>query len=249
MKRLKKTDDGEYLIPVKIQMDNEKLKAWTLNWLPILTKMSLKNGAHISRLQKETPEGSIINHYNSPQSLPFEIDSKNSMIVILPLLINNEGFVKSQWFLIPTPIKAIKSLKLNDFDLNWGKIENASATYAKLSVSLLANDDKPIISLTSSKFNKLRSSYIGPTFPDGPEAMKPTEEEKIPSEQMFCPFTFFRTGIHFLPLAERDTNFHNPGYDESYTLQGNLGYTFKMKISLQDLQKIKKIAGRIDWIQ
>jgi hypothetical protein len=171
------------------------------------------------------------------------------MIVILPLLINNEGFVKSQWFLIPTPIKAIKSLDLKDFEAAGGAMRFASATHAKLSVSLLANDDKPIASLMSSKFDKLRSSNIGPTFPDLPESMKPVEEEKISPEQMFCPFTFFRTGIHFLPLAERDTNFHNPGYDESYTLQGNLGYTFKIKISLQDLQKIKKIAGRIDWIQ
>jgi len=228
---LDKTNDGKYIIPVYLAYNQEKLKIWTQNWLPVFAKMSINNGTTISNLQKTGPnsvgEFGLI-EINSPEQLPYNIDERQNLIVILPISITPSGGIKSQWFLIPCKRSDVAAVKLeNDYGY---AIELCKL---KLELSIKAKNGDDIFISESTRFGNLDSSSSRPLARLNPLISEVTGIA-----------AHFRKGLIFPPLISRQ--YYGSG-NTYYFLPGKYGCIFEAEIANDDLPKIDKMTANISW--
>ena len=227
---LDKTKDGKYIIPVILAYDQEKLKIWTENWLPVFEKMAIKTGTYVSTLNKTNFRGEfVITEGNAREEPKFELEGTQNMIIILPISVTLSG-TKNRWFLIPCKKSDVSAVK-------WGSDESRASNLCKLNLelSIKSKSGDDIFVSESTLFGNLEAKGY----------YRPLARSNNNLDNATGIVAFFGKGLNFPPLIS--CHYYGSA-SKSYHLPEKYGCIFEAKIPNDDLPKIDKMTANISWV-
>jgi hypothetical protein len=230
---LDKTKDGKYTIPVVLAYDQEKLKIWTENWLPVFEKMAINNGTTISNLQKTGPnslgEFGLVEG-NAREKPKFRLEGTQNMIIILPISVTLSS-TKNRWFLIPCKKSDVIAVK-------WQGNTSYAADLCKLKLqlSIKSKSGDDIFVAESMRFGNMDSKE---------KTNRPLARSNPNISQVTGIAGCFSEGLIFPPLISKQYYYSG---NTSYYLPERYGCIFEAEIANDDLPKIDKMTANISWV-
>jgi len=240
-RQLNKTENEEFLIPVRLAIDPEKLKIWTKTWIPILEKLCVKNESGQSKLLTHGENGAP--HFEDnplrDTALVLKLNKKQSMSLLVPQHISASNEIRWRLFLVPCDITKLDQIRCSQSE---NGLSIQSSLNAKVSLQIKDKNDDDIYISESRLFGPIGSShYQEPIVGDFKNGLNIDYQTHLATH--FMPDSSF---LEF-PVIPGSANYAQYQQTKKYFKPNTFGCIFKAKISTDDLAKVEKISANIAW--
>ena len=240
--QLNKTETDEFLIPVKLVIDPEKLKIWTKTWIPIFEKLSIKSESAQSQLRRIEDPLPYFEHGNDLRdaALLIKLNKKQFILLLVPQSISKSYDIRWTLFVVPCDITKLDQIKCRQ---NKDGLAIQSALNAKVTLRIKDKNNDDIYVSESRLFGS-----IGSRFYKEPIVGKFVNGLNIDYQTHLA--THFMPDSSFLEFPVIPGSANNYFYyqrQKQYFKPDTFGCVFKAQISTSELAKIENLSANIVW--